>query len=122
MSKIVILEILEILIAKSNTFCYTLIMKLKVDGLSIEWDARKNSINIRKHHIDFKDAALIFSDNNRIEIYDKPHSDTEDRFIVIGMVDEILFVVYTERMDSLRIISARIATPLEKEIYYGKNS
>ena len=97
-------------------------MKLKVDGLSIEWDARKNLINIKKHHIDFRDAAFIFSDENRVEIYDSLHSNAEDRYIVIGMVDEILFVVYTERLDSLRIISARIATPSEKEIYYGKNS
>ncbi|MBQ7040475.1 BrnT family toxin [Candidatus Saccharibacteria bacterium] len=97
-------------------------MKIKVDGLSIEWDAQKNSLNIKKHHINFKDAALIFFDENRVEIYDSLHSDTEDRYITIGMVDEILFVVYTERLDSLRIISARIATPSEKEIYYGKNS
>ena len=97
-------------------------MKLKVGDLSVEWDARKNSLNIKKHNIDFKDAALIFSDENRVEIYDDLHSEEEDRYIVIGMVDEILFVVYTERLDSLRIISARIATSSEKEIYYGKNS
>ena len=97
-------------------------MKLKVDGISIEWDTKKNSLNIKKHHIDFRDAALIFADENRVEIYDRLHSDTEDRYIVIGKVEEILFVVYTERSDSLRIISARIATPSEKEIYYGKNS
>lgn len=97
-------------------------MKLKVDGLSIEWDTYKNSLNVKKHHISFKDAALVFSDKNRIEIYDELHSDKEDRFIIIGMVEEILFVIYTERGESLRLISARIATSSEKEIYYGKNS
>lgn len=96
-------------------------MKLKVDGLNIEWDIQKNSLNIKKHHINFKDAARIFFDENRVEIYDSLHSELEDRYITIGMVDEILFVVYTERLDSLRIISARIATSSEKELYYGKN-
>ncbi len=93
-----------------------------VSGINIEWDVAKNIANIKKHHINFKDAALVFSDNNRIEIYDAMHSDTENRYIVIGIVDDILFVVYTERGDSLRIISARNATAAEKEYYYGKNS
>ena len=70
-------------------------MKLKVDGLNIEWDIQKNSLNIKKHHINFKDAARIFFDENRVEIYDSLHSELEDRYITIGMVDEILFVVYT---------------------------
>lgn len=97
-------------------------MTLKVNGISIEWDAEKNIANIKKHHIDFEDAALIFSDENRIEIYDAAHSDDEDRYITIGIVDDILFVVYTERGEALRIISARNATAVEKEYYYGKNS
>jgi len=97
-------------------------MKLNVGGIRVEWDAKKNAINIKKHHIDFKDAALIFSDENRLEIYDTMHSEKEDRYIVIGMVDDILFVVYTERDEVLRLISARIATSAEKEYYYGKNS
>ena len=96
-------------------------MKLTVDGINVEWDVKKNIANIKKHHIDFGDAALIFSDNNRIEIYDTLHSGDEDRYIVIGMVDDILFVVYTERGEVLRIISARNATAVEKEYYYGKN-
>lgn len=74
-------------------------MTLKVNGTNIEWDTEKNLANIKKHHIRFEDAILVFSDNNRIEIYDIAHSDKEDRYIVIGMVEDILFVVYTERGD-----------------------
>ena len=114
-------DVINFNVAECNTFCYTHVMKLKIDGLNIEWDIQKNSLNIRKHHISFKDAARIFFDKNRVELYDERHSEEEDRFITIGMVNEILFVVYTERLDTLRIISARIATPSEKEIYYGKN-
>ena len=97
-------------------------MTLKVDGLSIEWDTRKDSINAKKHGVRFRDAAFVFLDHNRIEIYDIKHSDNEDRYIIIGMVEDILFVVYTERVGSIRIISARKATPSERELYYGKNS
>lgn len=96
-------------------------MKLMVDGLSIEWDARKNSLNLKKHGVGFKEASGVFFDENRVEIFDTIHSEHEDRFAVIGMVRDILLVIYTDRQDSLRIISARKATPSERKIYYGKN-
>ena len=37
----------------------------------------------------------------------------------MGFFDDVLFVVYTERGDVIRIISARIAEPFERRIYYG---
>ena len=52
-------------------------------------------------------------------IYDKTHSIYEDRFITIGSIGEILFVVYTERDSRIRMISARLATNKERRIYYG---
>ena len=97
-------------------------MTINVDGLSIEWDARKDSINMKKHGIRFRDAAFVFLDKNRVEFYDIKHSIDEDRYVVIGIVDEILFVVYAERVESIRIISARKATSSERKLYYGKNS
>ena len=97
-------------------------MKLKVGDLRIEWDSQKNSLNVKKHGIYFKDAAFVFFDKNRLEYYDIRHSDQEDRYIVIGMVYDVLFVIYTERGEFIRIISARKATPIERELYYGKNS
>ena len=50
------------------------------------------------------------------------HSDDEDRVKVIGMVDEILVVIYTERYDKVRLISARYADKEDKERYYGQYS
>lgn len=96
-------------------------MLSKVGDLSIEWDARKNSLNIKKHGVHFEDAAFVFLDENRLEYYDIKHSQSEARFITIGMINEILFVIYTERESSIRIISARKATPLERKLYYGEN-
>ena len=80
---------------------------------------RKNQINFRTHHVDFTDSAQIFFDENRIERRDDKHSDDEDRWQVIGMVNEILFVIYTERGENIRLISARKAKPKERRIYYG---
>lgn len=88
--------------------------------MEFEWDDDKEQINIKKHGIDFSTAALVFGDNNRIEKYDRMHSDDEDRYITIGSIDNmvIVVVVYTERSDAIRIISARIAGRREREAYY----
>ena len=124
-------------------------------GMCFEYDAAKNRKNIEKHGISFKSAARVFFDYDRIEMYDEENSDIEDRYDTIGdlsagMVelshysnkttigniknflegkDDILFVVYTERVrvnnqgkqiDVIRIISARYATNFERGLYYGK--
>ena len=86
-----------------------------------EWDSQKDKINRKKHHIDFETASRVFDDEFRIEIYDAKHSGSEDRFIAIGMVNEILtvvFVAYTMRNQFIRIISARKATEAERSEYY----
>lgn len=87
-----------------------------------EWDARKERDNIEKHGINFDTAALVFGDSNRIERFDWKHSFDEDRFITIGSVNgllTVLTVVYTERGQVIRIISARRATKRETEEYYN---
>lgn len=90
--------------------------------MTFEWDDNKEQINIKKHGMDFTTASRVFDDENRIEIYDDLHSDYEDRYITIGMIDEITciaMVVYTERgTHVIRIISARKATPKERRKYY----
>ena len=86
--------------------------------LYFEWDEEKEVANIKKHGIDFKSASFVFLDMNRIEIFDEAHSELEDRYITIGVVEEVLTVVYTERKKSIRIISARKANALERSYYY----
>nr|WP_304578273.1 BrnT family toxin [uncultured Acetatifactor sp.] len=90
--------------------------------LKFEWDEEKNQINIERHGIDFETAVLVFNDVQRIEIYDIEHSMNEDRYNTIGMVDDVLFVVYTERKENIRLISARVATKTERSIYYDTDS
>lgn len=89
--------------------------------MQFEWDEEKNRINLKKHGIDFETAALVFADENRYEIYDDVHSEGEDRFITIGYINDIAYVVmvvYTERKDLIRLISARKATNYERRLYY----
>ena len=85
----------------------------------IEWDDAKNDMNILKHGISFKLASMVFYDEHRVEYYDRAHSTDEDRYIVLGIVGDVLFVVYTERGEVIRLILARPATKAERDIYYG---
>ena len=87
--------------------------------IEFEWNDEKAALNFLKHGVLFQTAVKVFNDENRIEIYDEAHSTfDEDRYITIGMADEVLFVVYTDRGKRIRLISARLATAREREIYY----
>lgn len=86
--------------------------------MEFEWDEKKNLTNIRKHGISFEVAKFVFDDDSAIEIYDEIHSIDEDRYIIIGCVKEVLYVVYTVREERIRVISARIADEIERRLYY----
>ncbi|MBR4642715.1 MAG: BrnT family toxin [Selenomonadaceae bacterium] len=86
----------------------------------VEWDDAKNEKNFRKHKIYFEDAARVFLDENRIDYLDENHSDDEERWKVIGRVRNVLVVIYTERGEILRLISARKAEKKEEDEYYGQ--
>ena len=96
--------------------------EIEVSDHIIEWDDKKDEINRKKHGIRFSLAARVFLDDYRIEDFDELHSDYEDRIKVIGMVDDVLSVIYTERGEKYRIISARQADKKEESDYYGQFS
>jgi len=86
----------------------------------LEWDEAKNAANQDKHGVSFEEAAeLLASDDEHLEIFDKTHSDDEDRFISIGPIERgLVLVVWTERdEDVVRIISARLCTKNEQAMY-----
>jgi uncharacterized DUF497 family protein len=86
--------------------------------MDLEWDSTKERHNLRKHGINFRTAARVFLDPYMIE-FDDLHAGGELRFNAIGLVDDrMLFVVYTMRGDTVRIISARGAEPHEKRKYH----
>ena len=95
-------------------------MNTLIDNRLFEWDDEKAALNFTKHGITFDTAAKVFSDPYLLEEYDEEHSIDEDRWKIIGMVGKILFVIYTERGEYTRLISAREATPRERRRYYAR--
>ena len=89
--------------------------------MKFKWDSQKNDLNKLKHHISFETAVHVFDDPYYIEIYDSEHSMEEDRYIALGFVNDVIFVVFTERKDYIRLISARLATESERRLYYDQN-
>ena len=84
-----------------------------------EWDEEKNIQNLKKHGITFDEAVRVFLDEKRIEKIDFEHSNTEEeRIKVLGMVHKVVVVIYTERYENIRVISAHFAEKDEIDEYY----
>jgi uncharacterized DUF497 family protein len=84
------------------------------------WDPDKAKANLDKHGVSFQEAIkLLSSGSDYLEIYDKDHSQDEDRFVAIGPVaGRIVVVVFAEwPEDTVRVISARRATRQEVQLY-----
>ena len=88
--------------------------------MKFEWDENKNQANIKKHGIDFAEAVYVFADHFALNIPDDEHSESEERWILLGksLQSTVLLIVHTYReVDSIRIISARKSTRNEQRIY-----
>jgi uncharacterized protein len=85
--------------------------------MHFEWDLKKAKQNVKKHGISFEEAATIFYDPLSATFYDPDHSEGEDRYITIGYSSQsiLLVVSHTERENSIRIISARLASVQERK-------
>ncbi len=86
--------------------------------MDVLWDPEKAKTNFRKHRIRFSDADFVFYDPMALVI-EEQLVDGEQRFVSVGTdsIGRILVVVYSYRNDSIRIISARKATPHERKVY-----
>ena len=91
---------------------------------NFEWDANKARTNLIKHKISFESATSVFRDKEAISIADEKHSESEERWLTIGMdeVTRTLVVIHTfisidENNCNIRLISARKATKKEQEAY-----
>lgn len=83
--------------------------------LEFEWDDGKAAENVRTHGVSFAQAALAFRDPFAVEWIDVRESYGEERIVLLGMTGEqILTVVYTERDERIRIISARRRQEMNK--------
>ncbi len=85
--------------------------------IAFEWDPRKAAANIQKHGIQFADAIPVLEDERAVTLRDDVRGEV--RWVTIGMdaLARILTVVYTWRDNTVRVISARPATPNERRQY-----
>jgi uncharacterized DUF497 family protein len=86
---------------------------------NFEWDEDKAKANLKKHGISFDEGATVFINASSVTIPDPDHSTGEQRYVDIGSSERgrVLVVVYTERGESIRIISCRKATASERRVY-----
>lgn len=90
-----------------------------------EWDPRKAADNLRKHGVDFEQAATVFLDPLQLTVFDESHSTRdEERWVTLGQAENgtLLVVVHTHREINesealIRLISARPATKREQQTY-----
>jgi uncharacterized DUF497 family protein len=87
--------------------------------MTFDWDLIKAKSNLWKHGVSFEEASTALQDPLSRTDLDPDHSNEEQRFITFGMSARrrLLVVSYTERGKVLRLISARLATGREREIY-----
>jgi uncharacterized DUF497 family protein len=87
--------------------------------MKIEWDPKKAKSNLRKHRVSFEEAATALSNPMAATGADPDHSITEERYITFGVSGRgrLLVVAHTDEEETIRIISARIASKGERELY-----
>jgi uncharacterized protein len=87
--------------------------------MKFEWDENKETRNFSKHGVYFGEAKTVFDDPLYVDFYDLDHSDDEKRYLIIGESNRgrLLIVSYTERIDSIRIVSSREVTKAERKAY-----
>ena len=86
--------------------------------MAYEWDPAKAQTNAVKHGVRFSDAVLALEDDRALTQRDLL-SDEEERWITIGQdaLGRIVVVIYTWRLNSALLISARLATRGERKQY-----
>jgi uncharacterized protein len=88
--------------------------------MRFDWDEGKAAANLAKHGISFNEAATVFGDSLGWTYSDADHSESEQRWITIGLSkdDRVLVVSHTEQHEErVRILSARRATRKERQFY-----
>ena len=86
------------------------------------WDEYKNRRNRSKHNVSFETAVLVFDDPHAISIQDR-FVQGEERWQTLGLIEGVIVMLVAHSVEvegdeeTIRIISARKATPREREIY-----
>lgn len=94
-----------------------------MNNITFSWDEKKSESNKQKHGVSFEEAKTVFADDYGRLIADPDHSEDEDRFILMGLSNQIRLLLvchcYKEEENVVRIISARKADKAEIKQYKG---
>lgn len=87
--------------------------------MDFEWDEKKAFANEKKHSVSFLEATEVFGDEHASCVHDPDHSYDEARYLLFGVSSKgnHLVVSYTERSNTIRLISARRMTRRERKAY-----
>lgn len=89
----------------------------RLQGVEFEWDGNKAQSNFEKHGVTFAEAAEVFLDPF-YQTGDASNNDEQRDFIIgYSLAERLLLIVYVERRERIRIISARVATRAERRVY-----
>jgi uncharacterized protein len=93
-------------------------VRYTLHNIAFEWDNQKAVANLRKHGVTFELACETFFDPFVSYLDDEAIAD-ELRETIVGMTTtwQLLSVIYVMRDDTIRIISARMVTNVEREAY-----
>jgi len=93
-------------------------------ALDFAWNSEKAARNLAKHGVSFQEAETVFGDPLGRIVTDPRHSEEEERYVLLGLShrQRLLAVMFTERAEQVRIISARQATRRERRDYEEKPS
>lgn len=92
---------------------------LQIRAMLFDWNEEKAKSNLVKHGVSFDEATSIFDDPLFLTFADPEHSLQEQRFLIMGesVRGRLLVVSYTERKNTIRLISARPVTRKERKVY-----
>lgn len=94
-------------------------MKVLREPMEFDWDQGNRSKNFLRHRVSDTECEEVFFDHRKCILKDTPHSDTEERYLIIGKTkyQRLLFVVFTMRRHKIRIVSARDLNKKERYLY-----
>lgn len=89
-------------------------------NIEFEWSEAKAASNLKKHGVSFDEAETVFDDEHAFTQDNELYSDDEPREIIIGYSERqrLIIVAFVQRLPNrIRMISARVATPKERNSY-----
>lgn len=90
--------------------------------IGFQWDEGNSEKNWEKHKVSRSETESIFFNKPLIISEDTKHSQEVSRFAALGKTDKerVLMVIFTIRINEIRVISARDMHKKERTLYEKK--